>query len=405
MGKIKIKYFGPIREGYLEDDGFMDISKVTFFIGNQGSGKSTVAKLISTFSWIEKVIFRGDYEEEWFTREGILRENYCTYHRIENYFRPDTYIEYQGDAYTIKYENNGVSISKTDNNEYELPQVMYIPAERNFLAYVEDPRKYKDISESLVEFLGEYIKAYRKSEKAVSLPINGVTIEYEKSNDLVYIKGRDYRIKLSEASSGFQSVVPLYLASKYLSDSIKDFKKNVSMSSEEEERFAKLTADVLADSSLTDKQRRIVLSQLGKRFNKTAFINIVEEPEQNLFPTSQWEMLQSLLSFSNEEKGNKLIVTTHSPYLINYLTLAVKAAILNKKIESDKLREELGQIIALNSVVAPENLSVFELNEENGTIRKLETYKGLPSDEHQLNEKLEESNDLFAALLEIQQKL
>ena len=36
-------------------------------------------------------------------------------------------------------------------------------------------------------------------------------------------------------------------------------------------------------------------------------------------------MLESLLSFNNENENNKLIITTHSPYLINYLTLAVKA--------------------------------------------------------------------------------
>ncbi len=59
MSKIKIKNFGPIKEGFKEisPDGsineWMEIKKVTVFIGNQGSGKSTVAKLISTLSWIE----------------------------------------------------------------------------------------------------------------------------------------------------------------------------------------------------------------------------------------------------------------------------------------------------------------------------------------------------------------
>ena len=53
MSKIKIKNFGPIKEGCLENDGWIEIKKVTVFIGNQGSGKSTIAKLISTFTWIE----------------------------------------------------------------------------------------------------------------------------------------------------------------------------------------------------------------------------------------------------------------------------------------------------------------------------------------------------------------
>ena len=51
MSRIKIKNFGPIKEGCTENDGWIDIKKVTLFIGNQGSGKSTVAKLISTLTW------------------------------------------------------------------------------------------------------------------------------------------------------------------------------------------------------------------------------------------------------------------------------------------------------------------------------------------------------------------
>ena len=60
MSKIKIRNFGPIKEGYQENGGWIDIKKVTIFIGNQGSGKSTVAKLISTFMWLEKALIRGD---------------------------------------------------------------------------------------------------------------------------------------------------------------------------------------------------------------------------------------------------------------------------------------------------------------------------------------------------------
>jgi predicted ATPase len=60
MSRIRIKNFGPIKEGYQEDDGWLDVKKVTVFIGNQGSGKSTVAKLISSFMWLEKALIRGD---------------------------------------------------------------------------------------------------------------------------------------------------------------------------------------------------------------------------------------------------------------------------------------------------------------------------------------------------------
>ena len=36
MSKIRIKNFGPIKEGSLENEGWLEIKKVTLFIGNQG---------------------------------------------------------------------------------------------------------------------------------------------------------------------------------------------------------------------------------------------------------------------------------------------------------------------------------------------------------------------------------
>ena len=62
MPRLRVKNFGPVREGMTENDGWIDFKRVTLFVGNQGSGKSTLAKLFSTFIWIEKALVRGDYE-------------------------------------------------------------------------------------------------------------------------------------------------------------------------------------------------------------------------------------------------------------------------------------------------------------------------------------------------------
>ena len=82
MSRIRIKNFGPIKEGCQENDGWIDIKKVTLFIGNQGSGKSTIAKLISTFSWMEKALTRGDYKPKDFSDYNRFRKTYCAYHRL-----------------------------------------------------------------------------------------------------------------------------------------------------------------------------------------------------------------------------------------------------------------------------------------------------------------------------------
>lgn len=423
MSKIRIKNFGPIKEGFKGDDGdeWMDIKKVTVFIGNQGSGKSTVAKLISTFTWIEKALTRGDYDNKWFSRKSKLKNQFLNYHRIENYLNKNdnnkvSEIEYHGEAYNIKFKNDALTITEVKGNKYALPQIMYVPAERNFIAYVKSPKELKLSSDSLKEFLTEFDNAKDAMKSPMKLPINNVDIEYDKLNDVVNIKGKDYQGKdykvwLTESSSGFQSLVPLYLVSEYLSKGVKEKTDSSKggMSSEEVERFKRLASEIYSNENLTEEQRRAALSVISSKFNKTAFINIVEEPEQNLFPSSQQQLLNSLLEFNNMNDGNMLIITTHSPYLINYLTLAVKADMVKVALKSNdsskKLNDSLkkiNDIVPLNSTVKANEIVVYQMDEKEGTILKLPVYKGLLSDENFLNDGLEESNELFAQLQEIE---
>lgn len=415
MSRIKIKNFGPIKNGCEANEGWIDIKKVTCFIGNQGSGKSTVAKLISTFTWIEKALVRGDYNKKWFERKNKLKNQYLNYHRLENYFKVNgaekTVIEYEGDAFSIVFENGSLVISEVQNKEYPLPQIMYVPAERNFITYVKTPKELKLSSESLKEFLTEFDNAKNEMKGFESLPINNVGVEYDRLNDTLNLKGEGYKVKLTEASSGFQSLVPLYLVSSYLANSVKKQSETnkETMSSEELQRFKKGVEDIWNNNSLTDEQKRVALSVLSSKFNKTAFINIVEEPEQNLFPTSQWQMLQSLLKCNSMNKGNKLIVTTHSPYIINYLSIAIQGEYLEREIKKsvnkDVLLPKLYSLIPKESLIAASNVAVYQLDEKDGSVKKLETIDGIPSDKNYLNDTLVESNLLFDSLLEIEQEL
>ena len=84
MSKLRVKNFGPITAGYEVNDGFVDFNKYTLFIGDQGTGKSTVSKLISICSWLEKAFFRGDYDLIFF--EAIDFEELCRNQLLENSF-------------------------------------------------------------------------------------------------------------------------------------------------------------------------------------------------------------------------------------------------------------------------------------------------------------------------------
>lgn len=408
MAKIKVREFGPIRGGFQENDGYIDIRKVTVFIGDQGSGKSSVAKLISTFSWMEKALVRGDYPQWWFERRPRFRKHLLGYHRISNYIRDETEIDYIGDAYRIRYAQDTVQVEVTNPKVYPAPQIMYVPAERNFIANVKNPKALKMTSDSLIEFVTEFDNAKLAVNGGVALPINDTRVEYDKLNDIVNIIGKDYKLRLTESSSGFQSLVPLYLVSWYLSRAVKATEVREafeSMSSDELERFRKGVEAIINDTTLSDEQIRAAISVLGSRFRKTAFINIVEEPEQNLFPTSQWEMLKSLLEFNNTNPNNKLVITTHSPYLIAYFGLCIQAQSLWNKIGERKDRQDaVERIVPRHAFLKDEESFFYQLKNE-GTIERIEEYEGVPSDSNYLNQSLRDANVEFDKLLEIEQGL
>ena len=392
MSSIIIQHFGAIKKCNTP----IEIKKVTFFIGNQGSGKSTVAKLIATFMWIEKALVRGDYDRKWFERKNRFKNTFLPYHRIENYLKENTFIQYEGEAYIITYENESLKLEEKKNNNYSLPQIMYVPSERNFIAYVRSPKELKLSSEALKEFLTEFDNS-KEIVKNLSLPINETILDYDKSNDILSLKGEDYKIKLTEASSGFQSFVPIHMVSNYLVNTIKkDSGIKVSMSGEEKDRFRKEVEQIYKNELFTDEQKRIAISVLSKKFNKTSFVNIVEEPEQNLFPTSQRDMLYSLLKINNDIPANKLIITTHSPYLVNYVSVSVEAGKLKQGVIAEK-EGRLNEIVPINA----DDLAIYQLKEEDGTIKLLDSYEGIPSDENMLNLQIDETNNLFADLLDL----
>ena len=323
MQRIVIKKFGPI------SDAEIPIKKTVVLIGENAIGKSTIIKLIATFLWIEKALFRGT-DKKWFEKENRLKTSLLPYHRIENFLKEDSVIEYFGKAYTIKYAKNKISIDSQPNNNYQLPQIMYVPAERNFLTYLRTTKDLKSEG-ALQDFEREHFNAANNLKGTLPLPIGNFEIEYNKRHEMLYVKNKNNKIKITEAASGLQSSIPLFLVSDYLSKLVQNNDNNEAMTSGDIRAFEKEINKILNDKNLSEKQKQITISKisaLSKKFNKKAFVNIVEEPEQNLFPVSQMQMIKSLVSICNQNEDSKLIISTHSPYIlasINNLILAEKA--------------------------------------------------------------------------------
>jgi len=400
MSKIRIKNFGPIKEGYTQNDEWIDIKKVTLFIGNQGSGKSTVAKVISVLTWLEKAIYRGDVDINAISNNDFY--DFFDYQRIKSYFKDNTEIEYIGKKISFKYKNKTIpQITLLNKLGYALPKIMYVPSERNFLSVVKNAYGVKNLPDTLYTFAEELKKGQLKlNGNSLPIPIGDLSFQYNKTNDTSILKGADYEVDLIESSSGYQSFVPLYLVTKFLSDALieGDELLDINQKIRKSEELEKL----LLNESLSSSELKQKTEEIKSKYLNTCFVNIVEEPEQNLFPSSQWEVLKSMLKYNNMLADNKLVLTTHSPYIISYLTLSIEANRLNEMIKNKELRDKLSEIVSLDALLKLDDLVIYQLDEKKGSVELLGNYKGLPSDEYYLNENLAHTNELFSKLLDIE---
>ena len=348
--------------------------------------------MIATFLWLEKALVRGDVLKECITKD-IFVNNYLAYHLIDSYLHKNSEIEFIGTVYSFHFfaETDQFVIEKIkEKNIYLKPKIAYIFSERNFFSVLPNPNKLAGLLKSFFTTLGDFDEAKKSFDNEIyELPIADYKYRYDSASDKSYIfkeRGKD-EVELFKAASGIQSSLPLTLMSGYFSSRIEngfgdnsktqayslyelkkiqdDYKMEMEKLTSEAQQnaiFAAMNAQnpwafnfFLSNSfvkkneidrlhkELTDKETEILTALEYSLFAtiNSCFINIVEEPEQNLYPASQRDLVYYLLECLNKGKEkkeaeidrsryNKLIITTHSPYILGTINNAVYAGNLSK---------------------------------------------------------------------------
>ena len=400
MTTIKIRNIGPIKEV-----PEITLNRVNVFMGPQSSGKSTIAKIISFCTWVEKDVATSQSLKEY---DGTTRfkDQLESFHKIKGYFRADSYIRYKSDTVEIIWENETCKLCWVDQQAYKRSKIAYIPSERN-MVILPETRKVEFGSTNVRSFLFDWFTA---REKCADLPLLnlGVNYHYAEAKDEDHIQGEGfnsaYDILLSNASSGLQSLTPLLVMVKYLTkwvyeDESLSFEQNRrrqdTIMALVEDFFLKKKRDQSSAILSSQEDMRLFFGELIKekdpdmmkllkdfsqhhaylfKTNNSQFI--IEEPEMNLFPETQRDLVYHLLNKCLEREGNRLTITTHSPYILYALNNCMMAGLVYDKMDE----ESKGRLKCDTSKISPSDVSIYEIRE--GVVKRVQKEDGLIQDNY-----------------------
>lgn len=341
MVNLIVRNFGTIDECRLE------IRKFTVFVGPQGSGKSTIARLYVALSWIEKALRRGSLDRT--DLDASRFRSILAYVQLDNLLCDDTEIKYAGETLSLKYIDGKLRLRMRSEFHYSLPKILYIPSERSYLCLSDEILSMSNLPTQLYELASDYSAARSMfGLQGFDLPINDFHFSYSKSDSssLISDKAGTYAVRLSRAASGIQSVLPLALVFEYYVNhlmykeqkgrsvlsvqqmaAIRDICSRYSCSAvmKNQDRFANILKAAGVDripSSDEEKDKMMREIALVADFRLAA---IIEEPEQNLFPLAQKSLVEYLVRGTLRSEGSSLLMTTHSPYVLASLNNLIYA--------------------------------------------------------------------------------
>ena len=349
MPKFEIKNVGPIR------DVSFTLNKLNVFIGPQSSGKSTIAKIISFCSWLEKdVLIHQDID---YVDASFIKRELFDFHRMGSYFSEGSYIKYVGNAIELEYSAENIKVIKTDGfDAAKVGKIAYIPSERNVVSLPgisSFPFPYNNIRSFVFDWLN--VHGMFDSASVVPLLDLGVDYYYEDTTQTdKIILGEGKEIPINEASSGLQSVVPLYVYLYYLTKKLYDNHEKVSYDRKKD-----------WDNALRLRLRNVKkidvreLAEFLDSISRPHFTNVVmEEPELNLFPQTQVMLVYAISRLMTWERDG-MVITTHSPYILYALNNCMLGGVVKDNISEDD--EDAMKL--KDAFIDPGNVSVWELKD------------------------------------------
>lgn len=407
MQKIEIKYLGPVQE--LE----MDIKDFNLLIGEQATGKSTVAKAIYFFRIIKSTLtdylcqvydtalYNGNDVSDGFNKvlKKELKSIFISLFGYSWDLDKRLYLKYEyasGIWLDVKLNKNGkrkyISVRYSPkltqtlkDLEKEALELFEQKPETTTISLVyaskERLRNYDNFKNSVNKIFDDYKETYYipAGRSMLTLLVNNRSLLENDNLDLItrqFMQVIDNIHRVFE--DGIRNVHKRYpdgerrfdvtkTAEMLISDLKGDYLYNAGKEyivvEDEEEHSEKIPINF---ASSGQQEVLWLLNQLYILMLKKekAFV-IIEEPEAHLYPSLQSKVVEFISYFANINNSS-ILITTHSPYILTSVnTLYCAGKVIEKNSTYSK---KVYDIIDSNCEIDPQKVTALKINKDKSIL-------------------------------------
>lgn len=403
MKHLVIRNIGPLK------DVDIALSKINLIIGPQSTGKSCILKIASFCAWVEKTISLSQDKRDFLSREAIDK-NLIAFHNLQGYVDNSSFFEYETEIMRFSFsfkDNKSVFEWKEGRWDFKRNKISYIVAERNILSVIPNWYEIDFPNNSIRYFMKEWQNARNSigDKEPLSILNTGIRYKYDKNRGTDKIMLNDGKeFNLLNASSGLQSLIPLFVFINYISkyiftldiQSIKDQEAKVNLLYQLKENHPSGKYISIEDHgiSVASDALHYIIDSFTKYDHSDIYL---EEPEENLFPETQRDLVNWLAEILNGERNHTLFIATHSPYIMSAFNNLIQAGDIIE--ESPEKKTEVEKIIGGNRAIKYDDVAAFAI--ANGSVHSIKDDELRLMSPSELDTVSDDISNVFNQLLEL----
>jgi predicted ATP-dependent endonuclease of OLD family len=383
MIRLQVKDFSCIK------DADFTLGKYNVLIGPQASGKSVICKLVYFF--IESISDVGDIVVANKTLDdykGHVRQKFSNMFPVS---------AWGTGKFSVKFEMGGISIkiTRTSHKKQVNDNLRVTPSTSLSKHFLETQEIFKKLQAEGTNKESSRFHFLDKEQRLKSMASESLkdSLKTDHIQSQTFIPaGRSFFTNMGRTIMAFDEgsmFDPFTLQFARLYTAVQSFYSRNKVGEphprrefefsriiggnliwENEKPFIKaMDGRVMPFSALSSGQQELiplslaleVIFKLDTRKSNTSNLLYIEEPEAHLFPSAQSDVIERLVSIIGEEnQQRRLVLTTHSPYVLTKLNNLAKAGLLARELPERSIHA-LDQVVKKKYRIEPDRLKAFAL--------------------------------------------